>query len=163
MVNVFDPLSTHIAVLEHGVGARAGGIAAGFGLGERPAAQPLAGSQFGKVAPPLLLAAHLVDVVRAERGVGGHDDAHRAIHARELLNDDGVLDVAEPAAAQFFREDGAHVAELAEFPDDFERKGLRFVPLHDVRRDLRLGELANGLAQVNLFRRVLEIHGVLRP
>ncbi len=145
---------------EHGVGARAGGVAARFGLGERPAAEPLAGRQLGEVAPLLLVAAHFVDVVRAERGVGGHDDADRAIHAREFLDDDGVLDVAEPAAAKFFGEDGAHVAELAELPDDFERKGLRFVPLHDVRGDLRLGELADGFAQVNLFRRVLEIHGV---
>ena len=132
----------------------------GFGFGERPAADPLAGGQFGEVAPPLLVAAHFVDVVRAERSVGGHDDADRAIDAREFLDDDGVLDVAEPGAAQFLGEDGAHVAELAEFPDDFEREGLRFVPLHDVRGDFRLGELPDGLAQVDLFRRVLEIHGV---
>ena len=160
MVNVFGAVEHPHAVFELGVGARAGGVAARFGLGQRPAAEPLAGRQLGKIAPPLLVAAHFVDVVGAERRVRGHDDAHRAIHAREFLDDDGVLDVAEPAAAQFFGEDRAHVAELAEFADDFEREGLRLVPLHDVRRDLGFGELPNGLAQLNLFRRVLEIHGV---
>ena len=114
------PVEHPHAVFEFGVGARAGGVAAGFGLGQRPAAQPLAGGQFGKIAPPLLVGAHLINVVGAERRMGGHDDAHRAIHAREFFNDDGVLDVAQPGAAEFFREDGAHVAELAEFADDFE-------------------------------------------
>ena len=90
--------------------------------------------------------------------MGRDDDPHRAIHARQLLDDDGVLDVAEPRAAEFLGEDRAHVAELAELADDFEREGLRLVPLHDVGRDLGLGELPNSLAQLNLFRRVLEIH-----
>ena len=55
-----------------------------------------------------------INVVGAERSVRGDDDADRAIHARKLFDDDGVLDVAEPRAAQFFGKDGAHVAELAE-------------------------------------------------
>ncbi len=111
---------------------------AGFGFGERPAADPLARGQLGEVALALLVGAHLVDVVGAERSVRGDDDAHRAIHARELLDDDGVLDVAQAGAAQFLREDGAHVAELAELADDFEREDLRLVPLHDVRARFRL-------------------------
>ncbi len=76
----------------------------------------------------------------------------------QFLDDDGVLDVAEPGAAQLLREDRAHVAELAEFANDFEREDLRFVPLHDVGRDFGLGEFADGLAQLELFGRVVEIH-----
>ena len=135
---------------------------AGFGLGQRPAADPFAGRQLGDVAAALLVAAHLVNVIGAERGVRGDDDAHRAIHAREFFDDDGVLDVAQARAAQFFGEDRAQVAELAQLFDHLQREDLRLVPLHHVGRDLRFGEFADGFAKLDLFRRVLEIHR-LRP
>ena len=140
--------ATHSPPSHHGLGARAGGVRPGFRLGQRPAAEPFARRQLRNVLPPLLVAAHLVNVVRAERSVRGHDDAHRAIHARELFNDDGVLDVAQPGAAQFLGKNGAHVAELAQFADHFERERLRLVPFHDVRQDFAFGELPNGFAKL---------------
>ena len=88
----------------------------------------------------------------------GHDDAHRAIHARQFLDDDGVLDVAQPGAAELFGKDGAHVAELAQLADHFEREDLVFIPLHDVRRNFGLGEFPHGFAQLDLFGCVFEIH-----
>ena len=88
----------------------------------------------------------------------GDDDADGTIHARKLFDDDGVLDVTQARAAVLFREDGAHVAKLPELLDDFEREGLSFIPLHDVRRDLGGGEFPHFASQLNLLRRVIEIH-----
>src|SRR3984885_1579444 len=97
-------------------------------------------------------------MVGTQRRVGGDDDAYGTIHAREFFDDDGIFDVSQACAAILLREDGAHVAELPEFLDDFEREGLVFVPLHDMRRDLGGGEFAHFPAQLNLLRRVIEIH-----
>ena len=144
--------------VEFGVGAGARGVGAGLGLGERPAADPFACGQLGEIALALLLAAHFVNVVGAERGVRGDDDAHRAIDARELFNDDGVLDVAQAGAAEFFGEYGAHVAEPAQFADHVEGERLRFVPFHDVGRNFAFGELPHRLSQCDLLRGVLKIH-----
>src|SRR5262249_46631492 len=74
---------------EDGLGPRAGGVGAGFGFGERPAAEPFARGQFREVTLVLFGRSHFVNVVGAERGVGGDDDSDRAIHAREFLDDDG--------------------------------------------------------------------------
>ena len=41
-------------------------------------------------------------------------------------------------------ENRAHIPQAAEFADDFEQN-VALVPLHDVRRDFRLGELATAL------------------
>ena len=57
VVKVLEPLSTQWLSFEDGFGAGAGGVGAGFGFGERPAADPFAGSQFGDVLLPLLVAA----------------------------------------------------------------------------------------------------------
>ena len=121
---------------------------------------PFARCQLRNVAAALLVAAHLKYMIAAQRSVRGHDDAHRAIHARQFLDDDAVLDVAQPRAAQILGEDGAHVAQLAQLADHFHGEDLVFVPFHDVRRDFRFGEFAHGFAQLDLFGGVFEIHGV---
>src|SRR5947208_6544466 len=59
----------------------------------------------GKIAAALLVSTHLVNVIGAERSVSRYDDAHRAIHARQLLDDDGVLDIAEARSEE-------HTSEL---------------------------------------------------
>ena len=92
-----------IAVANRG-GARAGRVRSGFGLGERPAADPFARRQFRQIFLLLLFRAGLVNVIGAERSVGGDDDADRAIHARKFFDDDGVFDVAQARAAVLFRE-----------------------------------------------------------
>ena len=146
------------AILSHGRGAGAGGVRTGLRLGERPAADPFPGSQLRNIAAALLLAAHLVNVVGAQRIVRGHDDAHRAIHAREFLDDDGVLDVAQAGAAQLLGKNRPHVAQPAQLADHFEREDLPLIPLRDVRRDFRFREFPDGLAELDLFRSVLEFH-----
>ncbi len=46
----------------------------------------------------------------------------------------------------------------AELLHGSERERLRFVPLHDVRSDLRFGKLPHGFPQLNLFRSEIERH-----
>ena len=83
--------------------------------------------------------------------MGGDDDADRAIDARELLNDDGVFDIAEPGAAVLFGEDGAHVPEFAEFFDDGEGEDLVFIPLKDMGRDFGFRKFADSTAELDLL------------
>ncbi len=88
----------------------------------------------------------------------GHDDADRTVYARKFFDDDGIFDIAQARPPILFREDCAHVAELPEFFHDFKREDLVLVPLHDVRRDLGGREFAHFPAQLNLLRRVIEVH-----
>ena len=139
------------AVFLDGSGARASCVRAGFGFGERPAAQLLALRERRDVLLLLLFVAELVDVVGAQRIVRGDDDANGAVHARELFDDDGVLDVAHSRAAIFFREDDAEKTHFAELGNEFGGKLRGFVPLHDVRQDFGLGERADGAPELLLL------------
>jgi hypothetical protein len=87
-----------------------------------------------------------------------HRDAHRAVHARKLLDDGDVFDVAHPRAAVLFGEDDAHEALLGELGDEFDGEVLRLVPLAHVRCNLALGELAHAHPDLKLFLVKLEIH-----
>ncbi len=98
-------------------------------------------------------------MIGAERSVGGDDEADGGIDAREFLDDDGVIDVAEARAAEVFRKKRAHEAQLAGMFDGFERKDLIFIPLEDVRGDFRFREFAYRLAKLNLFGGEFKFHG----
>jgi len=74
-------------------------------------------------------------MIGAERGVGGDDEADGRIDARELFDDDGVIDIAEPGAAEFFRKNGAEKTKPAGMFDGFEREDLFFIPLEDMGKD----------------------------
>ena len=71
--------------------------------------------------------------------------ADRAVDDAELLDDVDVVDVRQPGAAVLLGKDHAEHPELAELFERFEREVLRLVPLHDVRLDLALGEVAHHL------------------
>ena len=62
-----------------GAAAGAGGVRAGAGLGQAPGADLLAAGERHHPALPLLLVAELVDVVGAQRVVGGDADADRGV------------------------------------------------------------------------------------
>ena len=130
----------------HRFGAHARGVGAGFRFGERPRSNPFAGGELGNVLAALLVAAGDIDVIGAQRIVRRHDQAYGRIDARELFNDDGILDVAEPRAAQVFREDGSEKAKLAGMFDYVERKDLLFIPAQNVRTDFLLGKFADAFA-----------------
>ena len=59
------------------------------------------------------LVARHKNVVRAERSVGGDDDADRSVDTREFFDGGDVFDVAHAGAAVFGRKDRAHQAEFA--------------------------------------------------
>ena len=134
-----------VLAVAHRHGARAAGVGAGFGLGERPAAELFALRQRDDVFALLLVGAELVDVVGAERIVRGDDEADGAVDARELFDGDDVFDVAEAGAAVFLGEDDAQKPELRQLGNELERETRGLVPLHDVRGDFGLGEIAHGL------------------
>ena len=98
-------------------------------------------------------------MIRAERGVRGHDDADRSVDAREFLDRGDVLDVAHAGAAVLRRENHPQHPELAQFLDRGQRKLASLVPLHDVRADLALGKFADTFLQVQLLFVQLEIQG----
>ena len=99
-------------ILLHRRGARPRSVRPRFRLRQRPAPEPLPRRQLRHVPPLLLLATHFVDVVRTQRRVRRQNDPYRPVYPRQFLDQNRVLDVPQPRAAQFFREDGAHVAQL---------------------------------------------------
>src|SRR6185437_15859826 len=146
------------AIFFAGHGACAACVRSGFRFGERPAAEFLALRQRRYVFLLLLFGAEFVDVIGAERIVGGDDDANRAIYAGKLLDDNGVFEVAHARAAIFFRENDAEKAHLGELGNNFRGELGGFVPLHHMRGDFRLGEFADGAAEVLLFVGEREFH-----
>ena len=141
-----------------GDGARAAGVGAGFRFGERPAAEFFALRQRHDVFLALRLGAKFVDVVGAERIVRGHDEPDGAIDARQLLDGDGVFDIAEAGAAVSFREDDAQQAEIGQLGNDFGGKLRGLVPFHNVRSEFRLREIAHGALELLLFVGEGEVH-----
>src|SRR5947209_20310062 len=91
----------------------------------------------------LIVAAKLKNVIAAERIMRGYDDANGAVDARELLDGNDVLDVTEARAAVLLGQNHAEKAHFREVGDDVPRELGGFVPFHDVRNDLALGQLAS--------------------
>ena len=93
-----------VVALAHGGHAGAAGVGSGRRFGQAPGADEFAGGQLADVFLFLRFVAGEENVVGAERGVRGDDDADRAIHAREFLDGGDVFDVAHAGAAVFRRE-----------------------------------------------------------
>ena len=107
VVNVFEPFRIHPPP---GLGTRRGlrsaGVASGRRLGQAPRADPLPEASFGTYVFRCASFAAREDMIRAQRVVRRDRDPDRAVDARELLDDDDVLDVAQSRAAQALRETG---------------------------------------------------------
>ena len=71
------------------------------------------------------------------------DDAHRAIHARQLFDGGDIFHVAHARAAVFGGKNCSYQSQLAQFFHDCQRELASLVPLHDVGDYLALGKLAN--------------------
>ena len=89
------------------------GIGAGTGLSQSPRANELSGGQLRYVFPLLLLVARQENMIAAQRIMSGHDDAYRAIHARQFLDGNHIFDVAQPRPAIFRRKNGSQHSHLA--------------------------------------------------
>ena len=131
-------------------------------LGQSPRADVLAGRQLADVFLLLLFGPSKKNMVRAQRSVRRHDDAHRTVHARKFLNRGDVFDVAHARPAVLSRKDRAEQAELAEFLDDGQRKLARLVPLHDVRQRSRARQTRAHSSSVEAVLRSVENPRFLR-
>ena len=89
---------------------------------------------------------------------GRERDADRLVDPAELLDRDAEAgEVAVVAhAAELLRHDEAEQAEVAHLGHEVGREVVLPVPLGDVRLDLRLGELADDLAEVLVLLAQLE-------
>src|ERR1035438_7963516 len=101
----------------NGRAARAASVGAGARFGQSPCPEKFTCRQLGNVLALLFFIARDEDVVRTQRGVRRHDDADRAIDARQFFNCGDVLDIPHARAAVFSREDRAQQSEFAEFLD----------------------------------------------
>ena len=95
--------------------------------------------------------------MRAER------DRDGGVHARELLDRERVGERVAAATAVLLGEGDPHQVQRAELADDLVGEGLRAVELLGDRRDLALGELADGAADQLVIGREVEVHGGHSP
>ena len=142
-----------------GGGLGAACIRTGVGLGQAERADLFALCQRNKIFLLLLLGAECENRPRAERHMGGQDNARAAVHARELLHGDRVAQHIQPGAAIFFGVGQTHIAELAHFLDRFRGEAVFLVHEESLRLDLALRKSADLSAQ--FFMRIggSEQHG----
>ena len=109
---------------------------------------------------PLLLLGRARQVERpaAEARVGGDDQAERAPHPADLLDGDRIGQRVEAGPALVLGDRDAEPAELADPPDDLDREASRALVLVDDRRDLGEHEVADRVAQEDVFRGEIEVH-----
>ena len=126
---------------------RAARIRAGVGLGQAERADLFALCQRDQVFLLLLLGAERENWPRAERHMGGQDNARAAVYARKLFNGDRVAQHIQPGAAVFFRIGQPHIAELAHLFYRFRGESVFFVHEESLRLDLALRKSADLSAQ----------------
>ena len=140
-----------------------------------PASEPASGSVSPNAASALarreprqpllllLLVAEEEDRHRAERGVRRDRDRDGGVDARQLLDCDRVRDRVAAGAAVLLGDRQAHQPQLGELGDELVREAVLAVELLGDRRDLRLGELADGAADQLLLVRELEVQATSLP
>ena len=87
-----------------------------------------------------------------------HDNAHRAVHARQFLDHDGIVDVSEARPAVFFGEDHAHQTHGRQLRHQFFRELRVLVPAPDVGRNFRFRKFTDILAKLDLLWRQFKVH-----
>src|SRR5262245_1479338 len=133
-------------------------VGTGSGLGQSPRANLFASGQRRDVFFALLLAAVLINVIRAERIVRGEGQADRAVDARDLFDYRGVFHIPHPRAAVFFGKEHAHQPKLAHLCENLARQTLGLVPLHHMRFDLRFGKFTNRTFDLQLLIGQIKSH-----
>src|SRR5437763_16897450 len=89
-----------VVAFANGGHAGAAGVGSGRGLGQAPGADEFSRGEFADVLFLLGFVAGKKYVIGKEGGTGGDDDAHRAIHAREVLERRHVFVITEAGAAR---------------------------------------------------------------
>ncbi len=88
------------------------------------------------------------DRVDPEADAGAQRDAHRLVDAAELLDGDDQRHEVGVRPAELLGHDEAEQAEVTHLGDELGREVAVTVPLCDVRRDLRFGEVPHHRAEV---------------
>src|SRR6185437_10294079 len=115
----------------------------------------LPGDQLGQVFPLLRLAAIAAELVDTEIGMRAVGQADGGGSARNLLQRDAMLEIAEPCPAILFLDRDAMQAKRADLRPEVAWKLIAPVDLGRAGRDLVAGEIVNGFA--NRVRRLAEI------
>ena len=163
VMNCLAPLTTHSPFSSTALVRVAPGVGAGAGLGEAEAGEPLAGDQVGQPGLLLLVGAVGEDRVDAEADRGLERDPHRLVDPADLLDRDaeaGEVAVLAGAAVLLGRGE-AEQPERAHLAHHVDREVVVAVPLRRVRRDLGLGEVADGTAELLVLAGQLEGRRVL--
>jgi hypothetical protein len=105
----------------------------------------------------LLLAAPALDRGADERGLDRDDRPRRGVAAADLLDDQPIRAVVEPAAAVVLGDDRAEIAHVGHLADPLEVEARVAVVLARLRDDLAIDELARGLADQLLLVGQLEV------
>jgi len=129
-IQIFSPLRTYESPSFRAVEARF--AASAPGLGHQP-------------APLLLLGSPLHEGQRVEPDVDALDDPEGRVRPLQLLANDREAQVVHPRAAPLLVDRRAEEPELGHPGEDLAMDLALLVPLTDVRDDLALGELADGL------------------
>ena len=144
-------------------GLQAGGVGARAGLGEAEAAERLAATELGQPLVLLLLGAPALDGRADERRLHRHDGARRGVAAADLLHDQAVGAVVEPAVAVLLGDDRAEEAHVRHLLDELGVEPLVAVVVARHRHDLFVCEVARGLADQALLVGQLEVDQVGIP
>ena len=143
--------------LPYGGRLHGGGVGAGIRLGQHQPAAPLPGGERRHVG--LLLGFGAVPAGHQGHHEVGIEDARQAHPAaRQLLANDGVAHVIEPAAAVFGRQDAAEQAHLGHLPDHGVRVGVGVLVFAGNRDDLVVHEAPHRRLQLPLGIVQREIH-----
>src|ERR1700748_2136003 len=100
----------------------------------------LAGNQLWQIFALLLFIAVAADLVDAEVGMRAVGQADGGGGARNLLQRDAVLEIAQPRAAEFLLHRDAVQAQRADLGPEVARKLVALVDLGGARRDLVAGK-----------------------
>src|SRR3954468_9524304 len=126
--------------------ALVGRVGARVGLRQPEAAERLARAQRREPALLLLLRAPAHDRGAHERGLHGHDRAHRRAAAPDLLDQERIGDVVEARAAVLARDDRAEVALGGDLAHELGVEVVVAVVLSRAWDDLPVREVASRLA-----------------
>jgi hypothetical protein len=147
--------------LAHRRGPHRAGVAAGGRLGESPRGEALTLRQRREVLALLFVGAEHRDVRGPETVVRGDRQAHGRVDSCQLFDRDAVVNRRHGGTAEFLGKLDSHEPQRRELRDELLRKELLFIPLHDMRANFGLRELADTAAQQLLLVSQPEVHSVL--
>src|SRR5581483_156920 len=133
-------------------------VGPGAGLGQRVAAERVAGGERGEQPRALLVGAEARDRLAEEAVRDGDDPPHVRVGAAELLDDERVGSHVEPQAAVLLGERRSEEAERGELADDPAVDRLAAIPLGREGGDLSVAELARGPLDQLLLGGKREVH-----